>query len=392
MWGLLLIFLFHSLLGGLSLRMGGGVAGGVYTTTRKQALIDFICALQMDDGSFVNRLNDPPPDEPSIYVGCNALPLLSWLDALDRIDLERAVEYCASLQKPDGSICIPIMVSMRCAVDLLYAAGAIDRIDVEAAVRWILSLQREDGGFNNSPFTFSDYVWCTAEAIIALTELEAEIPNREKVISYLCSHLREDGGFALYPDCNESSMRGTYWTVLALHYLNALDHIPVDKTAEYVMRGYDEELQTFTPQTLAGICDQYIVLALLGALDRVNVSAAADLVLSLQSPLHGGFVSSRKYLYKASKETITGSRSLVEVLFRLGELDRLDEEFTVQERPEWRPPPPVTPRPEDVVNWFVAVVILVSPVLFILSIPTYILIKRSRRKGRKAVRIRRRRR
>lgn len=338
------------------------------TTTRRQALIDFVGALQMSDGLFVPYLRSffSERDFPTTAYACLAL---SRLGGLSSIDLESPIGYAVRCQQADGGFSSSLtdtqsrLVATSQVVSMLDSVGAITRINSPAAISWILGLQRSDGGFDDNPqLGHSYWVWNTASALEALQMLGAtSFPNQTGIVDNLLSYHRAGGGFSELPG-GEASILGTYWAVRALHILNALNQSMADESAEYLCRNYDAVLQTFVPQTLASFHSPCIALKLLGKLDAIDSSAAVAFCLSLQSPLHGAFVSSPDELLDAGRETVWSVRDALDLLTALGGQTELDGAFEVQEIPTWQERTTSTtplPPPETIIVLIVVVAVAV---------------------------------
>lgn len=318
----------------------------MYSTTRKQAVVEFVSSLQMDDGLFVDQL-DSYYSERSVVTASYAVVLLSSINSLSTINLENLVEYVIASQMPDGSF--GFLANTIANIRLLYACNHVDDLRKSDAIAWIYKLQCDDGGFMNQPPAGAESVllWDTAYAVEALSLLGvSSFPNHTKIVTKVLNCRNSDGGFSLSTG-EQSSIIGTFYAIKILSIINELHRIDVDNVTEFVKTGYDPVTELFMPQNLAGIYHPYLILSYLGNLGSINMSSALDFILSLQSPLHGAFVYDPEYVNTREEEKIRTSHDLIELLLHLNGETRLNEEFEVQEEPVWNEltitPPPIPP-------------------------------------------------
>lgn len=326
----------------------------VYNTTRKQAIIDFVAALQMKDGGFVSDLIAPEEEEDTC-ITMDAVYVLAHLNALDAVDKEAIINYVARCQTDDGGFIgtlwwpeetEPDIVDAEVAAYILYQLNAFDKIDRDALLNWILKCYNEDGGFGCEPGEPSSFIH-TIEGVSALFWLgELNKIDREKTINFILSYYEEDGSFSGF----FSSDVDTFHAVLALLRLGALNRIDREKTINFYMSYYDEEEQLFKLEIGAPLpVNHYpvIVLSLLGGLNRINVSRMVDLILSCQSPWYGGFATSPEDIYEEEEVDVDPTRVAVEMLEALDALDVLNDNFTVKYKPVWHGEPYVPSEDEE---------------------------------------------
>ncbi|MFW9831802.1 MAG: prenyltransferase/squalene oxidase repeat-containing protein [Candidatus Thorarchaeota archaeon] len=333
-----------------------------YSTSRRQAVVDFVTALQMDDGLFVDKL-DTYYSERDPVVSSYAVVLLSWLNGLSTITLHNLLDYCIAYQNLDGGFGLTsndqsTLSATLVIIRLMFACNHINDVNQADAINWVYTLQCEDGGFTNAPpaGTQSGYLWDTTNALEALVKLgEVSFLNHNDIVNHIINRQNSDGGFSLSPG-EDSSNIGTFYAIKALFLLNELERIDIENVTEYVKASYDPGLELIVPLTLAGIHKPYLTLSYLGKLDAVNVDEAADFILSLQSHLHGAFVSNPEEVDDRREEKIRASHDLIEVLIQLGKEERLNENFEVQETPVWNElTTPLPPLPPEVVVVFIVV-------------------------------------
>lgn len=320
----------------------GGKAKEAHVTTREEALLDFIAALQMRSGGFVATLYWDESEESVLEVGA-AFEALSILGRFDAIDLEAAIDFVVRCQRDDGSFrwrpYSPYggLNPTSQALEALYMVGALDRIDGEAAVEWVMACHRsDDGGFNPEPCLVSYDLPSFEEGVRSLYLLGAlNRLDREKTINGLMEYYDgEEGGFSFVKGGSASHS----WTgigVEALYYVGALDRIDADRVVSFMMRCYDSSSGSWDGH----LTYTWTMVETLFHLDRIgllNASATVDFVLSCQSHRNGGFVILPGEADEEWKQDLIATLFAVYILDVLGALDRLGEDFVVEEEPVWQ--------------------------------------------------------
>ncbi|MHA1582481.1 MAG: prenyltransferase/squalene oxidase repeat-containing protein [Candidatus Baldrarchaeia archaeon] len=335
-----------------------------HNTTRKQAIIDFVAALQMKDGGFVEWLTESEGAEDLISVKL-AVKVLSKLNALNAVNADKIIDFVAKSQCEDGAFTIsPRHVGKResdnvdtsCAAYILYLLNGYDKVDRDAMLNWVLKCYREFDTpygkyavFYDDPSQESGGSIDIVYGILTLYWMgELGRVDRDALANALLSYYEEDGtfsgGFLPY----ETTRR----CLEALLYLGALDKFDEEKrerTINYYMSFYNADKGYFDPGVGAPLANAHspvFVLSLLGGLDRINRSKMIDLVLSCQSPWYGGFAPSLDDIFDESEVSVSSTLGALEILEALDALDVLEENFTVMYRPVWHGEPYV-PREEE---------------------------------------------
>ena len=365
-----------------------------YVTTRRQAVIDFLAALQLKDGGFVPTLTWRG-DDTDVEVGAPVLECLEVLGGLEAVDLEAAMNFAAQCQAENGGFSYnpedpsPHMRSIDSALRMLRVGDAFHRIDKEAAIEWLLSLQRPDGGFDpyHNALPSSCLIDDTVDAIVSLQILGAlDRLDREKTVQALLRHYVEDAGaFAWIMDGGTPDECSTMSGVEALYLLGALDRIDTDKVASYITSNYDPNTGSYDSHLT---WTWYVVKTLyyLDRLSLLNATATIEFVLSLQSHKHGGFLTLPNY--EGDEEDGIMCWFAVFILEVLGGLDRLEEEFVVEEEPVWHgwyPDDDGEGTPWWLEEWLRNATVVVVYVLFFGSIIIIwvLLVQRKRREERR---------
>ena len=374
-----------------------------HNITRRQAIIDFVAALQMKDGGFVAWLTESEGAEDLIRVEL-AVKVLSKLNALNAVNTDKIIDFVAKSQCEDGAFTIsPRHVGKResdnvdtsCAAYILYMLNGYDRVDRDAMLNWILKCYREFDTpygkyavFYDDPSQESGGSIDIVYGVLTLYWMgELGRVDRDALANALLSYYEEDGtfsgGFLPYAT--------TYWCLKALLYLGALNKFDEEKrerTINYYMSFYNADKGYFEAggDPLADSPHAIQVLSLLGGLDRINRSKMIDLVLSCQSPWYGGFASSPEEIYDESEVHLSSTLGALEILEALDALDVLEENFTVMYKPVWHGEPYV-PREEEENSGgklnLTFTDILVLALSIVMFSATYVLIRKAAKYRRK---------
>ena len=131
-----------------------------YMTTRREAIVDYVKALQAPEGYFHGYLEAPPPFEPdgteATYAQIlDAYGVLNYIDCVDELDWSNTSEFLLSLvdngflnwSNADG----PDAYTYWTALTLLPNLGIFADIDIDANAEFVAGLQQMNGGFLAEP-------------------------------------------------------------------------------------------------------------------------------------------------------------------------------------------------------------------------------------------------
>lgn len=115
-------------------------------------VVEWVLQCEHPDGGFAGNVGH---DRHLLYT-LHALLILSMLDALDRINKDKAAAFIASLQQDDGSFAGDEWLEIDtkftyCALSGLSILGKLDLVDVAKAAAYIDSCRNFDGGYGNIP-------------------------------------------------------------------------------------------------------------------------------------------------------------------------------------------------------------------------------------------------
>lgn len=324
---------------------GLAVACWQISTTRGDAAVAFVSALQMEDGPFVHTLVGPRSQANTLFSHgiVDMLDILNRLGEIDEASLASYVTQCqmtsggfaANIREASSIYFQPTVLLTKTAIKILIVLSACTTPVREAATSFVLDCYRTDGGFDDAPTQPSSSMKMTHDAIQTLYLLgELDQIDIPKTTTYILSHQNVDNGFGMSPGAS-SSYLGTRYSVLALYYIGALPLISQSDVIDYLMLGYDDDSGTFQPP---GLIDQkgYLEpLSVLGGISRINSTKMEEFVLSCQSHIHGGFVINPDYADDSYSQHGDECSYAVKILNLIGSLDLLDDRFEIQSTPIW---------------------------------------------------------
>ncbi|MEK6237122.1 MAG: terpene cyclase/mutase family protein, partial [Planctomycetales bacterium] len=219
------------------------------------------------------------------------------LDELDPDSAGRAGKYLKS--QLHGKAAIIDFLSLLYAAMLLQTSAGLDLFeDVDASWREAVAetlegFRRDDGGYartheGGSGSTYNSFLVVLCQQLIAWP-----VNQPERLIEFVKSRQREDGGFVEIPAMRRSGSNPTCAAVALLGILGALDDDVTDGAVDYLADRQSHE-GGLTANTLIPVADVLstftgmLTLADLNALDEINADAARKFLEGMQRP-EGGF-------------------------------------------------------------------------------------------------------
>jgi geranylgeranyl transferase type-2 subunit beta len=279
-----------SYLENLTLRLALGVSQLPEEFRARQAA--YLLAAQRDDGGFAGR-----EGASDLYYTSFALRSLALLGALDGEPAARAATYLKS--RMAGQTPIIDFVSLLYGAALLESAAGID-VFREAPAAWRDNLaalfeqfRRADGGYAKTEEGQSSSTYHTFLIVLALQLIHRQPPERERLVAFVRSRQREDGGFVEIGPMRKSGTNPTAAAAGLLTIFDAFDDETRQSVCSFLLDMQNDE-GGFTANTripLADVLSTFtaaLTLADLGSLDEVDLPAAANYVRSMEQP-GGGF-------------------------------------------------------------------------------------------------------
>lgn len=187
------------------------------------SIIQFIVSLQQPDGSFVG---DAFGEIDTRFTYC-AFQALALLQALDRIDIHKAVDSLQQTLNFDGGCGATAggeshAGQVFCGVAALSIAGRLDILDADQLAWWLSERQVDSGGLNGRPEKQADvcYSWWILSAL-SITGRVSWINSDRLALYILNCQDADDGGIADRPD-DMPDVFHTFFGVAGLSLLGAL--------------------------------------------------------------------------------------------------------------------------------------------------------------------------
>ncbi|XP_038989232.1 geranylgeranyl transferase type-2 subunit beta 1-like isoform X5 [Phoenix dactylifera] len=176
-----------------------------------------VAGLQNGDGSFSGDIWGETDTRFSYCAIC----CLSILHRLDKIDVEKAVNYIVSCKNLDGGFgSIPGGEShagqIFCCVGALAITGSLHHVDRDLLGWWLCERQCKDGGLNGRPEKLTDvcYSWWVLSSLIMIDRVHWI--DKDKLTRFILNcQDRENGGISDRPD-NAVDVFHTYFGVAGL--------------------------------------------------------------------------------------------------------------------------------------------------------------------------------
>lgn len=186
-----------------------------------------------------------------LYWVANGLKVLdwSWLSEETRRRIYRKAFGISALGGPFGGGVgqLPHLASTYAAVNALAICENVDncwdKINRKAIYSWLLSLKREDGGFQTC-YRVGEYdtrgIYCAISVASMLGLLTEELC--ENVVDFLIDCQNYEGGFGAVTHGDEAHGGYTFCAVASLAILGALDRVDLDRLADWCsQRQYNGE-------------------------------------------------------------------------------------------------------------------------------------------------------
>jgi prenyltransferase beta subunit len=316
-----------------------------YMTTRREAIVDYVKALQAPEGYFHGYLQEPPPFEPdgtdaTFSPVLDAFGILNYIDCVDELDWSSTSEFLCSLvdhgllnlTKKDG----PSGYTCRTALTLLPSLSIYGVIDKDATAEFAAGLQQDNGGFLTVP-------WHTIPTLVdtyyALDTLRMAgrlyLIDLAAARSFVLGCYKNDGGFSNTLG-GESDFNYAPAGILLMEILGMQSDLDVSLTTNYLFQFWDNESGCDVQADL--LFTQRIAwsLWLLDREDSIDTAKLIQWVLDLQKHTHGEFVGYPEG--GLDNERLVFANYATHILALYNGTSFLDSEFLVEEKPVWTIP------------------------------------------------------
>ena len=161
------------------------------------------------------------------------------------------------------------------AIQILIIENSLHRINVEKVIQYIASLQMENGSFKGDEWGEIDtrFSYCAVSSLKLLNSLNNNVINIDKAIEYILKCQNFDGGFGAIPGA-ESHAGQIFTCIGALSILNGLDKISktnIDLLCFWLCeRQCDSGGLNGRPEKQPDVCYSWWILSCLKILGRLK--------------------------------------------------------------------------------------------------------------------------
>uniref|UniRef100_A0A0E0QL45 Geranylgeranyl transferase type-2 subunit beta n=2 Tax=Oryza TaxID=4527 RepID=A0A0E0QL45_ORYRU len=181
-----------------------------------------IAGLQNEDGSFSGDIWGEVDTRFSYIAICT----LSLLHRLEKINVQKAVDYIVSCKNLDGGF--GAMPGVFCCVGALAITGSLHHIDRDLLGWWLCERQCKEGGLNGRPEKLADvcYSWWVLSSLIMIDRVHWI--DKDKLAKFILNcQDKENGGISDRPD-NAVDIYHTYFGVAGLSLMEYPGVKPMD--------------------------------------------------------------------------------------------------------------------------------------------------------------------
>ena len=253
----------------------------------------FIKARQRPDGGFAGR-----EGQSDLYYTSFALRSLALLGELQGEPAERAAAFLQSKLQEHAPVVDFLslvyganLLEMAAGVDVFAASQPEWRASVAALLE---TFRRDDGGYAKGPEGAASSTYHSFLVVLCQQLLETPTPAPERLVEFVESQRRADGGFVEIRAMRRSGANPTAAAIGLLRILDALNQETAEATADFLLDMQNDEggLRANTRIPIADLLSTFtglLTLADLDCLHEADLDAARRYAASLEQP-EGGFL------------------------------------------------------------------------------------------------------
>lgn len=319
-----------------------------YLTTRRDAIVDYVKALQAPEGYFHAYLQAPPPFDldgtpAGLGEALDAYYTLEQIDRITSVDWNQTKEFLATLVDRDTGLLNltkyigPSTVSCLDAVTFYADIGLGYLFDVDTIAEFAASFQHPSGGFYLDSVSTHPDLLGTYCGVCTLQEIgRMDLMDIQKAKEFVESCYDESGWYADAPGGLENIFITPAGIILS-DILGISNEDKENATAMYLMQNWDNIVGADSvDETL------YTTERILWSLDLLNRKELIDTdkmfvwVLNLQKHWNGAFVGYPEA--SLEQERLVFAKYATHILSMYDGISLLDEDFSVVEEPVWEIP------------------------------------------------------
>lgn len=253
----------------------------------------FFLAAQREDGGFAGREGGS-----DLYYTNFALRSLALLGELHGDAAERARRFLAARLASQATIVD--FLSLIYGASLLNLSAGLD-VFVDAAPDWrdavaaaLENLRRDDGGYAKGPEGTVSSTYHTFLVALCRQLIDAPLVEPERMVAFILSQRREDGGFVEIKPMKRSGTNPTAAAVGLLKIVGRLDDEVRERVVDFLADMQNDEggLRANTRIPIADLLSTFtglLTLVDLGAADSIDARAVSRYARSLEQD-SGGFL------------------------------------------------------------------------------------------------------
>ncbi|KAJ3211422.1 hypothetical protein HDU67_004551 [Dinochytrium kinnereticum] len=207
------------------------------TALGRDDLIAYVLSCQTKEAMLKGSFGGHVGYDGHLLYTLSAIQILVTLDALDRIDTHKVVEFVKSLQNPDGSFCgdkwgeVDTRFSY-CALSCLSILGRMDAVDVKKAVEFVDQCKNFDGAYGSIPGAESHAAYAFADAL--------DLVDADKLGWWLAERQLNSGGLNGRPE-KLADVCYSWWVLSSLSILNRVHWISGEKLVSFILQSQDTD-------------------------------------------------------------------------------------------------------------------------------------------------------
>jgi prenyltransferase beta subunit len=241
------------------------------------------------------------PDFPVsvIFARNYVYSVLALGEKMDPTLRQKTINFIKNLQRQDGGFSVDSIImetssqNADFALETLSYLDAINAIDVGKTKTYLSSLQRPDGGFSFDAKTKESSLVTTYYAVHVLSYINSlQIIDKAKTATYIKGFEKKDtGGFAYVKETGVPNPKNTYMAIFILKTLGMLD----EQTKKNAIRFLGstpymgKKVKYEITQTLEEQAYAIRALRLLEAEKTIKKEGAISFVKEFYIPVNGGF-------------------------------------------------------------------------------------------------------
>lgn len=318
-----------------------------YLTTRRDAIITYVRALQAPEGYFHAYLEAPPPfaldgTMAGYSEALDAYNTLRYIDRAAFVNWTQTKEFLSTLVDDETGLLNltgdngPNVGTCFDAVTFYIDIGLGNIIDFDAIADYVAGFQHSNGGFYLESSSSSSTLIGTYFALNTLNLVgKLYLIDIQKSKNFVMSCIDEGGGYSNIPN-SSTNIFVTPAGIMLTDILELSNEDMRNRTTTYLLQNWNDEKGADIEE------DLYITeriawsFCLLGRKDFIDNGKMFSWLLDLQKHWNGAFVGYPEA--DIEQERLVNAKYVTHILSMYEGISLLDEDFSVVEEPIWEIP------------------------------------------------------